>query len=89
MFIYMDDGDEARDWGTDLSSDGETHAKRLPFADNFAMIPVPSESNWHGFLPRTIHGGRRFLIANCVTGEWRNRHELACPETPVGRGPIG
>ena len=84
MFVYLDGGDESRDWGTDLFSDGSTHAKRLPFVDNFAVIFIPGETTWHGFLPRTIHGVRRSLIVNYVTGEWRNRHELAYPEKPVG-----
>ena len=84
MFVYLDDGDELRDWGTDLFSDRSTHAKRLPFVDNSAMIFVPGEDTWHGFLPRTIDGVRRSLIVNYVTSEWRNRHELAYPEKPVG-----
>ena len=39
---------------------------------------------WHGFLPRQIDGVRRSLIVNYVTSEWRNRHELAYPDKPVG-----
>ena len=84
MFVYLDDGDAPRDWGTDLFSDGSTHAKRLPFVDNSAMIFIPSEDTWHGFQPRSIDGVRRSLIVNYVTSEWRNRHELAYPEEPVG-----
>ena len=84
MFVYLDDGDEPRDWGTDLFFDGSTHAKRLPFVDNSGMIFVPSEDTWHGFLPRAIDGVRRSLIFNYVTSDWRNRHELAFPDKPIG-----
>ena len=84
MFVYLDDGEEPRDWGTDFFSDGSTHAKRLPFVDNSAVIFVPSDNTWHGFLPRKIEGVRRSLIVNFVTSEWRNRHELAYPDEPVG-----
>ena len=84
MFVYLDDGEEPRDWGTDFFSDGSTHAKRLPFVDNSAVIFIPSDDTWHGFLPRKIDGVRRSLIVNFVTSEWRNRHELAYPDEPVG-----
>ena len=84
MFVYLDDGEEPRDWGTDFFSDGATHAKRLPFVDNSGVIFVPGENTWHGFLPRKIDGVRRSLIVNFVTSEWRNRHELAYPDEPVG-----
>ena len=84
MFVYLDDSKETRDWGTDFFSDDSTHAKRLPFADNSGVIFIPGDDTWHGFLPRTIDGVRRSLIVNYVTSEWRNRHELAYPEEPVG-----
>ena len=84
MFVYLDDAEEHCDWGTDFFSDGSTHAKRLPFVDNTGVIFVPSDNTWHGFLPRKIGGVRRSLIVNFVTSEWRNRHELAYPDKPVG-----
>lgn len=84
MFIYLDDGDEEHDWGTDLYSDRDTPAKRLRFADNAGVILIPGADTWHGFLPREIDGVRRTLIVNFVTNEWRNRHECAYPDTPVG-----
>ena len=31
-----------------------------------------------------MNGIRRSLIVSYVTGEWRNRHELAWPDVPVG-----
>ena len=84
MFVYLHDQDESRDWGTDLFSDGSTHAKRLPFVDNTGVIFIPGRDTWHGFLPRQIDGVRRSLIVNYVTCEWRNRHELAYPDKPIG-----
>ena len=84
MFIYLDDGDEFRDWGTDLYAGRDTHVRRLRFVDNAGMMFIPGEDTWHGFLPRTIDGARRSLIINFVTNEWRNRHECAYPDKPVG-----
>ena len=84
MFVYLDDAEEHRDWGTDFFSDDSTHARRLPFIDNTGVIFVPSDNTWHGFVPRKIDGVRRSLIVNFVTREWRNRHELAYPDKPVG-----
>ena len=84
MFIYLDDGDEEHDWGTDLYSDVNTPVKRLRFVDNAGMILIPGADTWHGFLPREIDGVRRSLIINFVTNEWRNSHECAYPDTPVG-----
>jgi len=84
MFIYLDDGDEEHDWGTDLFSDRNTPARRLRFADNAGMILIPGADTWHGFLPREIDGVRRTLIINFVTDEWRSRHQCAYPDTPIG-----
>ena len=84
MFIYLDDGDEERDWGTDLYSDRETPAKRLRFTDNAGMILIPGADTWHGFRPRPIDGVRRTLIVNFVTSEWLSRHQCAYPDSPVG-----
>lgn len=84
MFVYLTAGAGARDWGTDLYFDRGTHARRLPFANNSGMIFVPGETTWHGFEPRPMDGVRRSLIVNYVTAAWRNRHELAYPDSPVG-----
>ena len=84
MFLYLDDGAEPRDWGTDLFSDRSTHARRVPYANNTGLVFVPGADTWHGFLRRRIDGVRRSLIVNFVTGEWRARHELAYPDRPIG-----
>ncbi len=87
MFIYMDEGGDGPDWGTDLFHDPETPAKRLPYADNVGAIFVPASDTWHGFRPRPIEGVRRTLLINYVAPGWRGYNdprELAYPETPVG-----
>ena len=84
MFIYLAETGQQEDWGTDVYADPETHAKRLPFRDGVGMIFVPAHDTWHGFEPRPMNGTRRSLIINYVTSDWRNRHELAYPDTPIG-----
>ena len=71
-------------WGTDLYAGRDTHVRRLRFVDNGGMMFIPGEDTWHGFRPRMIDGVRRSLIINFVTSEWRNRHECAYPDKPVG-----
>ncbi len=83
MFIYLNDG-AGGDWGTDLYADPAAHPIRLPFDDNAGAIFIPGEDTWHGFRKRPIDGVRRSLIVNYVTSEWRNRHELAWPDKPIG-----
>ena len=84
MFIYLAEAGRREDWGTDIYADPKTHAKRLEFTDNAAMIFIPAHDTWHGFEPRPMNGIRRSLIVNYVTREWRNRHELAYPDMPIG-----
>ena len=84
MFIYLAEAGQREDWGTDIYADPKTHAKRLDFADNAAMIFIPAHDTWHGFEPRPMNGVRRSLIVNYVTREWRNRHELVYPDVPIG-----
>ncbi|HQT42691.1 MAG TPA: 2OG-Fe(II) oxygenase [Halothiobacillus sp.] len=88
MLAYMSEDAEHENWGTDIYADKESPAQRVPAVFNTAMIFVPSSNTWHGFEPRKINGVRRTLIINYVTHEWRNRHELAFPNTPIG-SPTG
>lgn len=83
MLIYLPDGEAQADLGTDLYADHATWAKREPFADNTALVFVPSDRTWHGLARRTIAGVRKSVIMNYVTVDWRAREQLAYPETPV------
>jgi len=83
MLIYMSDDPRHADLGTDIYADENTHVGRSPFEPNSAMIFVPSNTTWHGFEKRPIHGIRRSLIVNYVTDAWRAREQLAFPQMPV------
>lgn len=72
--------------GTDLYMGPDAWAERVPFGRNAALGFVPSGRSWHGFEPRPIAGARRSLIVNYVTGEWRERGQLAFADRPVGLG---
>lgn len=80
MLIYLS---EATDWGTDVYDAGKRHLGAAPSGFDKGLIFVPGENTWHGFEKRRIDGVRKSLIVNYVKPEWRARHELAYPETPV------
>ncbi|MGH7024401.1 MAG: 2OG-Fe(II) oxygenase [Caulobacteraceae bacterium] len=83
MLIYLAEGDSQADLGTDIYADGKTWAKRSAFVDNSALVFVPGDNTWHGLAPRPIEGVRKSVIMNYVTDQWRERGQLAYPETPV------
>ena len=83
MLIYLSDGPDQSDLGTDIYSDPATWAKRSSFDDNSALIFVPGHNSWHGLQRRPIHGVRKTVIMNYVTDDWRARDQLAYPMTPV------
>ena len=83
MLIYLGNGPDQDDLGTDIYKDHETWAKRPPFTPNTALIFVPGDNTWHGFEKREIKGVRKSVIMNYVTDEWRAREQLAYPTTPV------
>jgi hypothetical protein len=83
MLIYLADGPDQADLGTDIYADAHTWAKRSPFVDNTALVFVPGANTWHGLEQRPIVGLRRSVIMNYVTDAWRERGQLAYPETPV------
>jgi hypothetical protein len=83
MLIYLADGPDQVDLGTDIYVDAETWAKRSPFVDNTALVFVPGANTWHGLERRPIVGLRRSVIMNYVTDAWRERGQLAYPETPI------
>ncbi|HEY7900990.1 MAG TPA: 2OG-Fe(II) oxygenase, partial [Caulobacteraceae bacterium] len=83
MLIYLSDGADQADLGTDIYADDRSWAKRTAFVDNSALVFVPSDNTWHGLEPRKIAGVRKSVIMNYVTRGWRERGQLAYPETPV------
>lgn len=83
MLVYLSDHPEAGDWGTDIMDRQGNVLGRASGAYNAGLIFIPGTDTWHGFAKRPIRGIRRSLIVNYVKPEWRSRHELAYPETPV------
>ncbi|MGN6517140.1 MAG: 2OG-Fe(II) oxygenase, partial [Rhizomicrobium sp.] len=83
MMIHLSREPGSENWGTDLYRPGGAHACRIRSAFNSGYLFVPGSDTWHGFEPRAISGVRRSLIVNYVKPEWRSRHELAFPYTPV------
>jgi hypothetical protein len=79
-FVYLDG---AEDLGTDIYVDAQTFARRMPFIANSALGFVPGDNTWHAFVKRPIAGGRRSLIINYVSAEWRASEQLSFPDTPV------
>lgn len=84
LLIYLSDGPDAAEWGTDLYDSERQWAGRAPFGAGRGLIFVPGSDTWHGFARRPIQGIRRSIIVNYVKDEWRARHELSFPDTPVG-----
>jgi hypothetical protein len=81
--IYLPQGEEQGDLGTDIFASKEEHWGRSPFKRNTAMIFVPSDTTWHGFVKRPIPGLRKSIILNYVTHEWRAREQLSFPDQTV------
>lgn len=83
MLVYLCDRPDQGDLGTDLYAGPGRWAGRTPFVDNTALIFTPGADTWHGLERRPIAGVRRSVIMNYVTDAWRERGQLAYPETPV------
>lgn len=83
MLVYLSCDPETADLGTDIYDRERRLVKRMPFICNHALVFVPGDNTWHGFEKRPIKGIRRTLIVNYVADEWRDRFELAYPDTPV------
>jgi len=83
MLIYLVDSPVDEFWGTDIYASSTEYVGTAPYAPNLGLIFIPGTDTWHGFAKRKITGVRRSLIVNYVTPDWRSRHELAFPETPV------
>jgi hypothetical protein len=83
MLLYLSDEEGHETLGTDIYDTDKNHVGRSPFAQNAAMVFVPSTDTYHGFDKRPIPGVRKSLIINYVTDEWRAREQLAFPEAPI------
>lgn len=83
MLVYLSDGADAANWGTDIMAPDGTVLGRAPADFNRGLMFIPGPDTWHGFTPRAITGVRRSLIVNYVKPEWRSRHELAFPHEAV------
>ena len=83
MLIYLADGEDQRELGTDIYASADNWAKRSDFVDNTALVFVPGANTWHGLERRPIKGVRKSVIMNYVTDAWRERWQLAYPDTPV------
>jgi hypothetical protein len=83
MSLFLCEGEGGEDMGTDIFDADKKWFARAPSPFNSAMLFIPSNITFHGFQARKFPSTRRSLIINYVTQEWRNRHELAYPETPV------
>lgn len=83
MLIYLSKGEGSEDWGTDVYDGDKKWLHRAPSPFNSGLIFIPGTDTWHGVEPRKISGVRKSIIINYVAPEWRARHELAYPETPV------
>jgi hypothetical protein len=83
MLIYLSKGPNAEELGTDVYDQEMKWVHRAPCLFNSGLIFIPGTDTWHAVDPRPIHGIRKSIIINYVAPEWRARHELAFPETPV------
>jgi hypothetical protein len=83
MLIYLSDGPEQSDLGTDIYRAPGEWARRPPFDDNSALVFVPGHDSWHGLERRVIAGVRKSVIMNYVTDAWLAREQLAYPTIPV------
>jgi hypothetical protein len=83
FLLYLSKDKTHADLGTDIYDTEKRHVGRSPFAANSAMVFVPSDITYHGFVPRKIDGVRKSIIINYVTNEWRAREQLAFPDRPL------
>ena len=86
MVIYLCLGPDAADWGTDIYDAEKRWVGRSSGEFNSGVIFVPGPATWHGFDPRPIVGVRRLMEINYVTPDWRDRGQLAMPETTIRLG---
>ena len=75
IIINIDKEDD-QNLATDLYRDRKTHAKKLNWQDNSAVLFVPTDKMWHGFAPMEYKGIRRIMIINFVDENvWRDKDQ--------------
>jgi len=89
MLIYLANDLDHEHLGTDLYDCTHRKVVRVPFFDNSALVFVPSDRTWHGFEKRPFNGVRKSLIVNYIAQRWREKDQLAFPDTPVGCWTVG
>lgn len=82
MVVYLCTGPEAKTWGTDIYDDLKRRIGRSSAEFNTAVTFIAGPNTWHGFDKRPINGVRRLMEINYVRN-WRDREQLAFPDTPV------
>ena len=82
MVLYLCTGPQAKDWGTDIYDDEKRWVGRSSAEFNRSAIFKAGPATWHGFDKRPIVGVRRLMEINYVV-DWRDREQLAFPDTPV------
>lgn len=83
LTVFLSDAPGSEDWGTDIYDSERRHIGRAPGAFNSGYAFIPATDTWHGVEKRKFDGVRRSIIVNYVKPEWRSRHELAFPDSPV------
>ena len=82
MVVYLCTGPEAKNWGTDIYDDQKRWAGRSSAEFNTATIFKAGPHTWHGFEKRPVIGVRRLMEINYVR-DWKDREQLAFPDTPI------
>ncbi len=85
MLVYLSDEPESEGWGTDIYDPALNYVGSAPYGFDLGLIFIPGRDTWHGFRRRPISGIRRSIIVNYVKSNWRARHELSFPDTPIGQ----
>ncbi|HUJ02721.1 MAG TPA: hypothetical protein VLW75_03715 [Rhizomicrobium sp.] len=87
LSVFLSDAPGAENWGTDIYDNSKNRVARAPSGFNQGFAFVPASDTWHGFEARPMGYVRRSIIVNYVRPEWRSRHELSFPETPIDGRP--
>ena len=82
MVIYLCNGPEAVNWGTDIYDANCEWVGQASAAFNSAVIFIAGDDTWHGFEPRPIKGVRRLMEINYVQN-WQDREQLVFPDRPI------